>query len=263
MLDSFHTSTRRRVIAGLIAAMAVVAGVLVAPMSAQAVTVSDAVAQILADTNALRTAGGLAPLTESTAMDTVAQNWSAQMYANGAMTHNPSYSSQIPSGWTAAGENIAAGYSYTTVVEAWHQSAGHYANIMGDYNAIGIGYYELNGQRYYTQDFGKYASVPSPVSSAPTSTAPAPTANPTPTVSPTPTPSPTVSSSPSPTPVVASPSPAPVEPAAAPPAPVAAPPAAAPAVPVKCVRWSHHHCTRYQVIKKKVKKKVVRRVRRR
>ncbi|MEO6115856.1 MAG: cell wall-binding repeat-containing protein [Pseudolysinimonas sp.] len=157
-------SIRRRLIGAAVAITAVL-GALLVPLSAQAaatVTVSDAVARILSDTNALRVAGGLAPLTESTAIDTVAQNWSAQMYAAGALTHNPNYSTQIPSGWNAAGENIATGFSYTTVVEAWHQSAGHYANIMGNYNAIGIGYYEANGQTYFTQDFGNYATVPSP-----------------------------------------------------------------------------------------------------
>jgi len=164
MAERSLSSIRRR-LAGAIIATGVVIGAVLVPMSAQAtasVSVADAVARILADTNALRTAGGLAPLTESTEMDSVAQTWSAKMYAAGALTHNPSYSTQIPPGWTAAGENIANGYSYTTVVEAWHQSAGHYANIMGNYNAIGIGYYESNGVTYFTQDFGKYSTVPSP-----------------------------------------------------------------------------------------------------
>jgi hypothetical protein len=162
-------------LAAVVAVGAVIVGVLVAPMSAQAATpVPTAIAQILSDTNALRAAGGLAPLTESSAMDSVAQNWSAQMFANNALTHNPNYSGQIPSGWSGAAENIASGYTYTSVVEAWHQSAGHYANIMGDYNAIGIGYYESGGQTYFTQDFGKYSTPPSPVSSAP----PAPSGNP-------------------------------------------------------------------------------------
>lgn len=153
----------------------VAGGVLAMPVSAQAassVAIPTAVAQILADTNALRAAGGLAPLTESTQVDTVAQNWSAQMYANGALTHNPSYWTEIPAGWTSAGENIASGYSYTTVVAAWHASAGHYANIMGNYNTIGIGYFESNGQTYYTQDFGNYSTVPSPGSSVVTAAPP-------------------------------------------------------------------------------------------
>ena len=178
MGENSRTSVgRRRFTVALIAVGALVGALLGVPLAAQATTsvsVADAVAQILHDTNALRAAGGLAPLVESSAIDTVAQNWSAQMYANGTLSHNPNYSTQIPSGWTKAGENIASGYSYTTVVEAWHQSAGHYANIMGDYTAIGIGYYELNGQRYFTQDFGKYAVQPSPVTTAAT-TSPAPT----------------------------------------------------------------------------------------
>ena len=176
MAEKILASIRRRFIGGVVAAAAVV-GALLVPLPAQAaatVTVADAVAQILSDTNALRAAGGLAPLTESTAMDTVAQNWSAAMYAAGSLTHNPSYSTQIPSGWTAAGENIATGYTYTTVVEAWHQSTGHYANIMGNFNAIGIGYYEANGKTYFTQDFGKYATVPSPKAPATAPSAPTP-----------------------------------------------------------------------------------------
>jgi len=176
MAEKILASIRRRFIGGVVAAAAVV-GALLVPLPAQAaatVTVADAVAQILSDTNALRAAGGLAPLTESTAMDTVAQNWSAAMYAAGSLTHNPNYSTQIPSGWTAAGENIATGYTYTTVVEAWHQSTGHYANIMGNFNAIGIGYYEANGKTYFTQDFGKYATVPSPKAPATAPSAPTP-----------------------------------------------------------------------------------------
>ena len=165
MIQTTLLPIRRRLVSAAIALGLAVSGVLVAPLAAQAVasvSIPDAVAQILADTNALRAAGGLAPLVESTTMDTVAQNWSAQMYANGSLTHNPNYSTQIPTGWTGAAENIASGYTVTTVVEAWHQSAGHYANIMGGYNSIGIGYYEANGQTYFTQDFGNYATVPSP-----------------------------------------------------------------------------------------------------
>jgi len=164
MRETSASGSGRRLV-GVFVAAAVVFATLSAGQTAHAanaVSVQDAVAQILADTNALRVAGGLEPLTESTSMDTVAQNWSAAMASAGSMTHNPHYSTQIPSGWTAAGENIASGYSVTDVVDAWHHSAGHYANIMGAYNAIGIGYAVANGRTYFTQDFGEYASVPSP-----------------------------------------------------------------------------------------------------
>jgi putative cell wall-binding protein len=180
MAEKSLPSIRRRIVGAIVAAAALLGAVLT-PLSAQASTsVSDAVARILSDTNALRIAGGLAPLVGSTAMDTVAQNWSAQMSATG-FKHNPDLLTQIPPGWTDAGENIATGFSYTTVVEAWHQSPAHYANIMGDYNAIGIGYYESNGTTYFTQDFGKYSTVPSP--KAPTAQAIGPSTAPTPIVS--------------------------------------------------------------------------------
>lgn len=214
----------------------VAAGLFVMPTSAQAATtvaVPTAVAKILADTNALRAAGGLAPLVENSAMDAVAESWSLQMYTAGALTHNPGYSSQIPAGWTSAGENIASGYSYDTVVAAWHASAGHYANIMGTYTDIGIGYYELGGQTYFTQDFGKYAAhvtAPPPPLTPPSTPPVAPAVTPTPSRSP------------------AAAAPAPVVVAAAP-APVVAPAPAPVAVTVartmmRCVQWSHHQCTR-------------------
>ncbi len=176
-------STRRRLVLAVAAVAIVIVGALV-PMSAQASTstsLSDAIARILADTNALRAAGGLAPLTESTAMDTVAQNWSATMSTSGSFVHNPNYSTQIPGGWSGAAENIATGYPVASVVEAWHNSPGHYANIMGSYNAIGIGYaVSSSGQTYFTQDFGRYATPPSPKAAPPAvadstaSTAPTP-----------------------------------------------------------------------------------------
>jgi hypothetical protein len=174
MATESRPSIRRRLLSAVIAVGLVGAGMLASPLSAQAaasVSVSDAVARILADTNALRAAGGLAPLVESIAIDSVAQNWSAQMSASGSFIHNPNYSTQIPSGWSGAAENIAYGYTPATVVEAWHQSSGHYANIMGNYNSIGIGYYQANGQTYFTQDFGNYAT---PLASPPSPSVPNP-----------------------------------------------------------------------------------------
>lgn len=55
----------------------------------------------------------------------------------------------------AAGENIAYGYNTPEkVMEAWMNSAGHKANILGaNFNHIGIGVYELNGTVYCTQLF--------------------------------------------------------------------------------------------------------------
>lgn len=137
-----------------------------------------AIQRIIDDTNAVRAEVGLAPLRHSTAIDAVAQRWTEQQFANGAMSHNPNYSTQMPVGWRRAGENVAYGYSYDTVVAAWKASPGHYQNMVGDFTDIGVGYVDVNGTRFYTQNFGNYASPPAgaaPVTpTQPTSAAPAP-----------------------------------------------------------------------------------------
>jgi hypothetical protein len=161
-------------LAALVAVGLVTAGP--APAAQAAVSTELAVQQILADTNALRAVLGLQPLIRNSSLDSVAQNWTQQMADSGTLAHNPSYSTQIPGGWTRAAENVALGYSYTYVVTAWKNSSGHYANMTGDFTDIGIGYVEKNGNRYYTQNFAKY-SRPGPT---------APVASPNPTAAPVP-----------------------------------------------------------------------------
>ena len=53
-----------------------------------------------------------------------------------------------------AGENIAYGQrSAEEVMNAWMNSEGHRANILGDYDYIGIGVYEKGGVIYWSQFF--------------------------------------------------------------------------------------------------------------
>jgi hypothetical protein len=76
--------------------------------------------------NQARAAHGLRGLIRNPVIDGVAVNWANQMGASGSMTHNPSYSSQIPGGWTGAGENVAMGYpSAETMFNGWMNSPGH------------------------------------------------------------------------------------------------------------------------------------------
>lgn len=115
-------------------------------------------------------------------LDKVAMAWAQQQWKNGAMSHNPNYSTQIPGGWQRAGENVASGYTYTQVVPAWVASPSHYANLVRDYTSIGIGYYEADGRRYWVQTFAKYPgttvpkrpAAPSPAAPSPAPTTPAP-----------------------------------------------------------------------------------------
>lgn len=112
--------------------------------------------RILVDTNTARADQGLPALKHNTAIDAVAQAWAQKMATDG-FAHNPSYSTQIPAGWSLASENIAGGYSSATVVNAWLNSPGHRANIMSAATDIGIGFYVApNGTAYSVQNFAKY-----------------------------------------------------------------------------------------------------------
>jgi uncharacterized protein YkwD len=130
-----------------------------APTAAVAPAVAVEIQRILDDTNAFRARYGRAPLTLDPQISSVAQNWTNYMASSCTFDHNPSFSTQMRAGWTAAAENIAAGQQYTDVVAAWINSPGHRANLLGDYTHIGIGYVGASScpyGRYYTQNFGRY-----------------------------------------------------------------------------------------------------------
>lgn len=115
--------------------------------------------RILADTNAFRAKHGLRALEIDPAMSRVATNWSRRMGTTENFQHNPNYAQQIPSGWVRAAENIAAGQQTASVVNAWINSEGHRANMLGDHTHIGIGAVTVPGSRYvryFTQVFAKY-----------------------------------------------------------------------------------------------------------
>ncbi|MBH0130026.1 cell wall-binding repeat-containing protein [Salinibacterium sp. NK8237] len=113
--------------------------------------------------NSARAAEGLGPLKLNSSLSKVSLTWAQQMASNGVMAHNPSYSSQIPSGWSRSGENVARGWTTPTAVHnAWMDSAGHRANIMGDYTDIGISFITVGNSTWAVQNFAKYgSSVPS------------------------------------------------------------------------------------------------------
>ncbi len=138
--------------------------------------------------NQSRADAGLGPLKLYSSISSVSAAWAQQMADNGAMTHNPNYSSQIPSGWTRAAENVAQGWpSPEAVHNAWMNSPGHRANILGDYTDIGISFLTIDGTTWAVENFAKYgASVPAPAKPASESVPPAPAPAPAPAKAPAP-----------------------------------------------------------------------------
>lgn len=161
-------------------------------------------------TNQARADNGLPPLILHSTLNSGAQAKANHMIANNYWSHTAPdgtepwyFFSLVGYNYTHAGENLAYGFdSSTEVVSAWMNSAGHRANILGDYKDMGFGI--ANGDSYQggpnTVVVGFYgtsyspppapAPAPAPAPSAP---APAPAPTPTPTPAPTPAPEPAVS----------------------------------------------------------------------
>lgn len=113
---------------------------------------------VLAKTNEARVKAKLRPLVLNKYLNTIAQDCSIKQARNATMAHCLDYYKKYPAGWRSASENVAYGYDYKAVVDAWLKSPGHRKNILSNATDIGIGVnYDNKGLPYYTQDFGQYA----------------------------------------------------------------------------------------------------------
>lgn len=173
------------------AALMILAGGLASIAQAQSPTYEDQVMEIV---NQERwTNGQLPPLKRNSIIDNSATTHSTNMAIRNFFAHCDVDTKTKPwdrmvtagyTGWNAAGENIAAGYSTpAAVMTGWMNSSGHRANILSlSYREIGIGYYLENGDqstvrgdangdctadgglggpylKYWTQNFGRKNSI--------------------------------------------------------------------------------------------------------
>jgi uncharacterized protein YkwD len=132
----------------------------ITPSTGSAIT--SARAQILTLVNAQRKTAGCQPLTTSSALNTLAQNFSEDMAARNFFDHTDP-DGETP--WDRAaklgitnlgGENIARGQADAeAVMDAWMNSPGHRANILNcEYKTLGVGIHFATGGPWWTQDFG-------------------------------------------------------------------------------------------------------------
>ena len=170
--------TVRHARAALVVAVLVLFGLTSVGVTSASASEADTIAALV---NQARASAGFPGLIHNPAMDSVALQWANHMGAAQSMTHNPDYSTQIPSGWSRAGENVAMGQPTPAEMHtAWMNSAGHRANILGDFTDIGIAFVTVNGTTWGVEDFGKYAEhagapapAPVPVAAAPVAAVPA------------------------------------------------------------------------------------------
>ena len=137
--------------------------------------------------NAERTSRGMNALEIYWDLTDDARAWTAVMIADGSISHNPNLAG-VTSGWSSLGENVGVGPNVDRLHTAFMASAGHKANILGDFNYIGVGADRApDGNLYITVVFMKGpAGLVSPPPTTPT-TAPPPPATTTTTTTPPPT----------------------------------------------------------------------------
>ena len=140
---------------------------------------------MVAKINAERTAAGLNTLQVHSDLTAGARAWTAVMISDGAISHNPNLAG-VTTGWSSLGENVGVGPNVDRLHTAFMNSSGHRANILGNFNYIGVGADRApDGNLYITVVFMLKGSITTTTTAPPTTTTTAP---PTTTTVPTTTP---------------------------------------------------------------------------
>ncbi|HWW52724.1 MAG TPA: CAP domain-containing protein, partial [Acidimicrobiales bacterium] len=126
--------------------------------------------RVVAFVNDQRAAAGLPALSTNATLVNVARAWTDQLLVTGSLAHNGQLGSQAPGPWAGLGENVGYGPTIDAVDQAFMNSPGHRANILGDYDAVGVGVdWRSDGTAFVTVDFLKWlpGSTQTAFSSAP------------------------------------------------------------------------------------------------
>jgi uncharacterized protein YkwD len=160
-------------LAVMVASATMFAGLVTVAHPAAATTdTSAAESQFFALLNQARADNGLPPVVRDAGLDNVAVDWSTKMQAvyaktqkvtadgdcsTHALCHRPDLGPAVAAvepAWQSAGENIGTGFSVESLHTAFMNSPGHFANIVGNYNRLGVGVVtDGDGRIWVTFDF--------------------------------------------------------------------------------------------------------------
>lgn len=92
--------------------------------------------------NQTRAANGKQALMVNPDLAATSRTWSAAMQSRGTLSHDPNLAAvatRVVPNWTRVGENVGLGYDVAGLHKAFWDSTGHRANMLGDYNQVGVG----------------------------------------------------------------------------------------------------------------------------
>jgi uncharacterized protein YkwD len=109
----------------------------------------------LAFINAKRADNGLDPLQLDPKLADVAHGWAHQLAEDKNLRHNPNVGDEIPNHYRTWGENVGYAGSPSGLDQAWWESDGHRANILGsNFSTVGIAFaVDENGTTWGVQVF--------------------------------------------------------------------------------------------------------------
>ncbi len=130
-------------------------------------TVGVAEAQFLTLVNTERVNASLSPMVSDPLIFPIAHDWSVSLANSQVLSHRPdlvaSFDNRVTKSWTRIGENVGRGPDVQGLHNAFMNSPGHKANVLGDYNRIGIAVViDSNGTIWVTFNFMKAAAITGP-----------------------------------------------------------------------------------------------------
>ncbi|HSN57180.1 MAG TPA: CAP domain-containing protein [Candidatus Sulfomarinibacteraceae bacterium] len=168
MRKAFTTlSVKRRALVALLAGALVLATALPALASAEE-------AEFITLINQSRSAQGLGPLSDFWDLTDDARVHTAEMIAAGQIYHsNNAQLSGYTTGWAKLGENVGMGPNPSLLHQAFMSSPGHRANILGDFDRVGVGTARSADGTLFVTVLFMQSSAPAPTTT--TTTAPSTT----------------------------------------------------------------------------------------
>ncbi len=136
---------------------------------------SETESEFLSKINATRAANGLGALQLDADLRSYARSHAEEMAAAGELYHSSEaeLTAAAGPGWSGIAENVGKGSSPTSLHNAFMASPGHKANMLGDYNYVGIGTDTSGGSLYVTVVFvgrGDTSAEPPPTDASATRT---------------------------------------------------------------------------------------------
>lgn len=159
----------RRFVAAALVASSTMLIVDIAPAAAGtcAANESGAESRFVTQLNSLRQSRGLGPLAAHAGVADGSTAWSVSMSGQDKLQHDPNYAARIASvlpDWSRAGENVGVSgmtscANVDAAVDGLHRafvnSPGHFQNMIGDFNQVGIGVHTTSQKLWVTVRFAK------------------------------------------------------------------------------------------------------------